>query len=576
MKNLRVSIVKREETNNMNKNYSKVATILVVMCLVVFGGIFLTRNVGKSEKVVNTEAVTDKLEKYYLKVAPSNGTPKKSSVEYNGSEVEASELPDINTCAVNAKATTSTYVEIWSSPEKAGDGDDGWLCEMANKFNKQGNEVDGIKVSVQIRNVNSGQAVEYITTGAAIPDGLSTSSIFWVNMLDAKGIEVQVISDRLVGNTVGMVFKNDKYKTFIDKYGSMDVKSVVDAVVAGEYVVGYTNPNASTGGMNWLIATLQRYDSNNPLSDEAVEGFKSFQQNVPFIALTTMQMRKAAESGSLDGFVMEYQSYQKDPNLKKNYTFTPYGYRHDNPLVSVGHMSDTKLEILKMFAEFCESEESQKIATSYGFNAMDNYNYELPMVDGATLIKAQKLYKDNKDNGNSVVAVFLVDVSGSMRGEAISEVKRGLVNSMKYINSENYIGLVSFSHEVTIEVPIGQFDMTQQSLFKGGVEGLVADGNTAMYDGLIVASKMISDMLKEDPTLKPMIFLLSDGENRQGYSFRDVSGIIETLGYPVYTIGYNDNDPSLSSLSSLNEAENINANTSDIVYQLKTLFEANM
>ena len=74
----------------------------------------------------------------------------------------------------------------------------------------------------------------------------------------------------------------------------------------------------------------------NPLSETAVDGFRKFQENVPFVALTTMQMREAAERGTLDGFILEYQSYQNDSALSRNYKFTPFGYRHDNPLVSVG------------------------------------------------------------------------------------------------------------------------------------------------------------------------------------------------------------------------------------------------
>ena len=560
----------------MKKNWKVIAAVFAILCVVVFGGIYATRNVGKTEREVDTESATAKLEKMYNKVKPDEAKPRKSAVEYNGSETTAVELPDIETCAVNAKATTSWYVEIWSSPEKAGVGDDGWLCEMANNFNRQQNQVDGKTVSVQIRNVNSGQAVDYVSSGAAVPDAISASSMFWTNMLNAKGVDTEVISERLVGNVVGMVFKNDKYKEFVDTYGEVDAKSVVDAVAAGAYTIGYTNPNASTGGMNWLITTLQRFDDKNPLSDAAVEGFKSFQKNVPFVALTTMQMRDAAGNGAFDGFVMEYQSYQKDANLRTNYTFTPYGYRHDNPLVAIGTLEQWKLDTLKMFAEFCESPESQVTASAYGFNAMDNYQYELPMVSGDVLVSAQKIYKQNKDNGQKVCAVFVTDVSGSMQGEAITQLKDGLINSMRYINAEHYIGLVSFASGVTIEVPIAQFDMNQQALFKGGVEGLDAIGSTYMYDGLIVAMRMISKKMEEEPNLKPMIFLLSDGDNMWGHSYNDVAPLISTLGYPIYTIGYNENNDVLDKLSSINEAENINANTDDIVYQLKVLFEANM
>lgn len=69
---------------------------------------------------------------------------------------------------------------------------------------------------------------------------------------------------------------------------------------------------------------------------------------MPFVALTTMQMREAAERGSLDGFILEYQSYINDTMLSKNYKFTPYGYRHDNPLLSIESASPEKKKILSL------------------------------------------------------------------------------------------------------------------------------------------------------------------------------------------------------------------------------------
>ncbi len=558
------------------KTLGILAAVIILVCAAVFGGIYFTRNIGKSDKVISGENAEKQLSKMVDRIDPLTGTPVKSPIEYDSAEDEASELPDIDTCTVGVEAATGLYAEIFSSPEKAGTGTDGWLCEMAEEFNKQGYEVNGQKVSVQIRNVNSGQALDYIATGKAVPAGFAPSSMLWVDMLNARGTATETISECLVGNVAGILLTSKTYDQIVEKYGSVDLKAITEATEAGEFSMGYTNPFASSAGLNFLICTLERYDLENPLSEAAVEGFQKFQKNVPFVALTTMQMRKAAENGSLDGFIMEYQSYVNDTMLSKNYKFTPYGYRHDNPLVSVEAASPDEKEILTRFAEYCGSKKAKARAGEYGFNGMPDYKCEYEPVSGDVLTAAQKLYKTNKDNGRPVIGVFVTDVSGSMDGEPLTALQDSLVNSMKYINTENYIGLVSYADDVTIELPIGQFDLEQQTYFKGTVENLYASGGTATFDAICVALNMIHEKMKEYPDAKPMLFVLSDGETNAGYNLNDIRDVLGGLRIPVYTIGYNADLEALQSISSVNEAASIDASTDDVVYQLKTLFNANM
>lgn len=197
-------------------------------------------------------------------------------------------------------------------------------------------------------------------------------------------------------------------------------------------------------------------------------------------------------------------------------------------------------------------------------------------VDGSVILNALNVYKENKDSGSPIVAVFVTDVSGSMEGEPLTALQHSLINSMKYINKRNYIGLVSYADDVTINVPIKQFDMTQQTYFKGGVESLRAAGATATFDGIIVAADMIQKAMQDIPNAKPMIFVLSDGETNQGYNLNDVRNVLVSLKMPVYTIGYNANINALKEISGINEAASIDASTADVAYQLKTLFNANM
>ncbi len=559
------------------RNVGILAGIFVVVVIVIFGGIYLTRNLGKSSEEVAQETAQSQLDQLIRHISPTEGTPVKSAVEYTEEEDGAEELPDIDTCEVSVEPTTSLYAEIYASPEKAGTGTDGWMTQMAEEFNASGYEVNGEKVSVKLRNVSSGQAIDYIATGAAVPDGVSPSSDLWTAMLSADGVETETISQRLVGNVAGIVLSNEKYEELKEEYGTIDLTTIVDATAAGGFAMGYTNPFASTTGMNFLVSTLLRYDSENPLSGEAVAGFTSFQTNVPFVSLTTLQMRTAAEKGTLDGFVMEYQTYCNDTILSSGYTFTAFGFRHDNPLVAVASAPEEKKEILRLFAQYCE-ENGSELAEEYGFNQMENYSCEYEVPSGETLRQAQQLYKTNKDTGHTVVAVFVTDVSGSMSGEPINSLKESLVNAMQYISSGNSIGLVSYSTGVKIELPIASFDMEQQAYFKGTVESLTPNGNTATYNGLCVALGMIEEYLETDPDAVPMIFLLSDGATNAGYSHSEVSDLFSSLEVPIYTIAYGEDadTDALQMIADINEAAALNASTQDIVYQIKQLFNATM
>ena len=170
----------------------------------------------------------------------------------------------------------------------------------------------------------------------------------------------------------------------------------------------------------------------------------------------------------------------------------------------------------------------------------------------------------------------MTDVSGSMEGEPIHALQNSLINSMKYINADNYIGMVSYSSYVTIELPVGKFDLNQQSLFKGAVENLSASGGTATFDAICVAMNMIQEAQAQTPDAKPMLFVLSDGDTNEGYTLNEIREVITGLKIPIYTIGYNANLDALKEISSVNEAASIDASTDDVVYQLKNLFNANM
>ncbi|KRE92735.1 hypothetical protein ASG89_32990 [Paenibacillus sp. Soil766] len=549
--------------------------IVIIVFIGVYAGVSFTANLGKSQNQVTAESAVKQLNKLYEKISVVNGTPVKGQIDINPADV-ASSLPDISKFPITVNNTTDYFVEIFSSTEKSGSGVDGWLTDVANEFNKAQIMVNGKTASVKIRNIASGTATDYIKSGKYVPDAFTPSNELWGEMIKSGGPKVQLVTKSLVGNVPGIVIAKKKYDALVAKYGSINVNTVTQAISNNEFAMGYTDPFASSTGLNFLVTALSTWDNKNPISEKAVLEFEKFQTNVPFIASTTIQMRDAAKSGMLDGFVLEYQTYQNAAELTNDYVFTPFGYRHDSPLYALGDLPIVKLDVIKRFAEFVAGAKYQQTAKDKGFNGLENYKSELPAIDGNTLSSAQKVWKEKKNGSKPLAAVFVTDVSGSMDGKPLSRLKESLLKGQKYLGKENRIGLVSYSNGVTINLPIAKYDTNQQSLFVGTVGTLQAGGGTATFDAIAVAMKMLQDYMAGDPNVKPIIFVLSDGETNAGHSLKDIRGLIETLQIPVYTIGYNADIAALQSISSINEAASINADTDDVVYKISNLLNVQM
>lgn len=561
------------------KKKGNIIGILIVMAIIIFGviygGITLTKNWGKSKETISKENATGKLKKVCKDININEVEPRKAPIDLGVKDVKDT-IPNIDKYPAKVENTTDSYIEIFSTGEKAGNGKDGWLIDVANNLNESKFEINGKIISVKVREVASGLGMDYIISEKYLPDAYSPSNELWGEMIKANGKTIELCDDRMVGNVAGILISKEKYDELIKKYGAINLKNITQAVANGEINMGYTNPFASATGLNFLVSTLATFDSSNPLSEKAIDGFNEFQNNIPLIAYTTLQLRNSAESGILDGFIMEYQTYINSPELKSDYIFTPFGYRHDSPLYSVGNLSNEKKEILNKFIEFYKQDKYQELAVKDGFNALEDYKCEIENLDGNTILQAQKLWKENKNGDKPIVAVFVADVSGSMEGEPLNELKKSLLNGSRYIGEENSIGLVTYSNDVNINLPIEKFDLNQRSLFTGAVQDMDASGGTATFDAIAVAVQMLLDEKEKNPDAKLMLFVLSDGETNIGHSLDDLREILESVKIPVHTIGYNANIEALENISRINEATSINADSDDVIYKLGSLFNAEM
>ncbi len=493
----------------------------------------------------------------------------------------AETLPDIDIFPIVGSPRSGgnqVVAEIFVSTEKSGEGTDGWMVDVAESFNGSGQTLsDGSGAQVAIRRIASGTGYQFIAAGRDLPAGFSPSNHLWIEMAKVHR-SMTSVREQLVPNVAGLVMKSETVEELAAKYGTLDAATLIEAVVAGDVIMGYTNPFASSTGLNFLLSVLDDFadgDEDRLLAPDVASVFETFQENVPFVALTTLQIRESVEneSGTLDAFVMEYQTYVNTDSLRSGFEFIPFGINHDNPLYAVEGASAQELEVLELFAAHADRKEFRDRAADLGFEPPE-YDSTVAIPSGQTLIEAQQLWKDKKDAGRPVYAVFVTDVSGSMAGTRILAVSTALESALGFISPSSSVGMVEFSDVTRKRLDIALFDLNQQGRFAAAIEEMNANGGTAMYDGILVGLSMLVDARDADPNVKPLLFVLTDGETQDGLNFDDAAPVIAGLGIPVYTVGFEADLDELARLSSLVEAASINATEDDVEFKMASLFNA--
>ncbi|MEE9319709.1 MAG: vWA domain-containing protein [Granulosicoccus sp.] len=551
---------------------------IVALLLTLGSGLLLA---GCGQKVDSTESARAAiLETVDKKVKPSY---RENQVRANISLTSTnllSMLPSLDEYPIVTGRPESHQVEsveIFTSSEKAGSGRDGFYVELADAFNAEQIQLsNGKQAAVKIRKIASGLSTQFMLAGRYIPDAFSPSNNLWGEMLRADGIKLDVISEVTAPNTAGIIVKKNK-AGMITTDGKLDVARLLTSVTNGSFAMGYTNPYQSSTGLNFLLTVLNEFsdgDEAEMLSPDVASAFEAFQAGVPFVAQTTIQMRDAAQgSGVLDAMVMEHQSWVNVKGMSE-YTFIPFGVRHDSPLYATESADPVEREVLTLFADFIASQQS--VADRFGFARTRDYKSAWSVEDGATIARAQQLWKQKKSGGRPVAAVFVADISGSMEGKRLKNMQQALVESADLINASNAIGLVSYSESVNVDLDVRDFDVQQKSLFIGAVERLSAGGRTATNDAVLVAAARLYGFLDSHPDHKPIIFVLSDGERNRGSSLEDVQLSLEWSGIPVHTIAYEVQSDELKFLSSLAEGAYIPSTAESASYRIGNLLNSEM
>ncbi|MEX1126724.1 MAG: type II secretion system F family protein [Acidimicrobiia bacterium] len=114
-----------------------------------------------------------------------------------------------------------------------------------------------------------------------------------------------------------------------------------------------------------------------------------------------------------------------------------------------------------------------------------------------------------------VGVVLVIDTSGSMQGAPIEAAKAAAKSFVSQKRPEDSIALVTFSDTAVVQTGF----TTNATDLNNRIDALVADGETALYDGVILGLSLFDNASAD--TLIPNMILMSDGEDTRSTATQD-------------------------------------------------------
>ncbi|MFQ3633995.1 extracellular solute-binding protein [Roseiflexus sp.] len=476
---------------------------------------------------------------------------------------------------VSASAITITMTY---SPEK-----DDWLKDRIVAFNRSRIQVDGRPIVVEGINKSSGAARTEIRNGQLKTTIWSPSASTWLEVLkyESGNSNVALSNQPLVLTPVVISMWRPMAEAmgWPDKpIGWSDMLALIENPQGwgaygrpewGRFSWGHTDPEISTTALSTLLAEfyaatgkqrdLTVADIQRPESQEFIrklgQGIKHYGYNT---LVFSENMRKFG-MGYISAFPMEEITLidfnkNKNPPTPLVAIYPREGtFWHDNPFIIMSSATDQERRAAEQFYDFLLTDESQRLAMSYGFRPA---NVNVPLADPISLaygvqpqgvqsvlpvppaeviVAAKNAWSLNRKRADILI---VVDVSGSMEGEKLEAAKAGLGTFLSRILPEDRVGLVLFSTESRLVVPPAPLSDVRIKL-DDAIAAMRAQGRTALYDALIDGKEALDSLPSTDDDRIRAIVLLSDGlDNSSRVTLEQVRLAFEESGISIFPVAY--------------------------------------
>jgi Ca-activated chloride channel family protein len=461
-----------------------------------------------------------------------------------------------------------------------------WLRSAIDNFNEAKIETaTGKSVFVSLNPVESGQAVTNMTTNAYPPALWIPDSEVWGNVLAERGQAsfqgncVSVAESPLViamwrpiAESLGWPGRS---------LGWLDIGSLAADPSAWAYYsggqfgptlrMGHTHPGLSGTGASTLLAVVQAAQSKadaitvDDIQQPIVQASVStFEGTVSWFSTSTDQLGQTMRergTGYLGAAVM-YESTVisyggGDPDIVPIYPFEGT-FMATHPACVNGSASAETQEAATLFRDYLLGQEAQQLAVANGLRPVSSsvivgapldasHGVDLsqpevvfspPTVD--TIYAVQDLWQAARKDVN---LVMILDVSGSMDGNKIKNMRHAAIQFVEQMGDDDFITIVAFSSQPIVLIHHQQVGLAGEEAIRT-IETMEASGDTALYDAIGMGANSIANTTSSQ-TSNAMV-VLTDGLDNNSFQYTFDQYLIETAtanDTTVFTIAYgNDAD----------------------------------
>ena len=470
-----------------------------------------------------------------------------------------------------------------------------WLEPAVEAFNDARVETSaGKPVYVTLELAESGQAVTDVSAGGLQPDLWVPESRVWVNLLADEGnasfqddcvslaeSPLVIAMWRPLAEALGWPGRS---------LGWLDVGSLAADPSAWVYYsggqfgetlrLGHTHPGLSGTGASTLLAIVQAAQSKTaPVSVADVQqpivqaSVSAFEAAVSWFSSTTDDLGQTMRERGIGylGAAVMYESTVVnygggDPAIVPIYPFEGT-FVATHPACLNSAASGEAQEAAHLLRAYLLGEEAQRLALANGLRPVNDavpagapldsergIDLQQPeVVFGSasvdTIYAVQDLWQSARKDVN---LVMLLDTSGSMSGSKIRGARAAAIQFVEQMGDEDYLTLITFSSEPSLVLRHAQIGPSRGRAV-GALEGLDANGDTALYDAIGDGARVIAETTSLEASNAMVV--LTDGLDTNSRRYAFSQALIERAAAndtTVFTIAYgNDADEDLLSTLAL-------------------------
>ncbi len=470
-----------------------------------------------------------------------------------------------------------------------------WINDVTAAFNQgQSKTSAGHPIHVKTVPMGSGECIDAILSGSRQADLVSPASAAFIKLGNAQsrtktGKDLVASTDNLVLSPVVIAMWKPMAEAIgwgKRPIGWSDILSLARDPSGwarykhpewGRFKFGHTHPEYSNSGLISLfaesyaavgktaglsVADIQKTETARYVSDieKAIVhygsstgffGHKMFDNGPQYLSAAVLYENMVIEAADNPKLVFPVVAiYPKEGTFWSDH---PVG------IVERDWVTPERREAAKTYIQYLLARDQQQKALQYGFrpalvdiplaSPIDTTHgvdpkepkttLEVPSVEviDATL----KLWHQNKKHSN---AILVIDTSGSMNdNDKIGNAKQGSHQFLSMLDDGDTFAFLRFSNDFSW----GNFD---RDLSKGRsdanlmIDGLFADGQTALYDAISVAYDRLSEEAKQGGRINALVVLTDGADNQSHMTLEELLNKIkfngETQPIRVFTIAYGD------------------------------------